>query len=211
LQSTARDFELDTALAEQYSSLVMRMIDAVELEEDSARSRQVISITEGGVSGAHTRKIRNIAISRNKLYELCAHGLVTTAHGIGHPHPLLLAAGVALLGYCAWQAAEIRIPEQEASVFWGLIQAHVLDPSASCIPEPRIMEVANQEREKDRNGIRLGAPLPAEAIRRSLEFLERIHSVALEQGQPPRWRIVESHSIEQGVKRVASPNPQRTE
>jgi hypothetical protein len=141
--------------------------------------------------------LKNLKIDLSKLLELGAHTAIITIHEISHLNPLLLAFGVILLGRLGWEATAIKISEQEASVFWGLLKAQDEQSNGQSVSEAVVVAVTNRERGKDRNGVRLGAPLPQEAVRRSLESLEKIGSVVHEdeEGQSTRWRIAERYQV----------------
>ncbi|MBA4065486.1 MAG: hypothetical protein C0501_17580 [Isosphaera sp.] len=195
LEEAAPGFGVDPYLAGGYAELVLRAVAEAGFEEVAAGGKHLVSVAAGGVGGATSRKWKNLRVNRHKLVEFTGHGVVFGLEGTTHPNPLLLAAGLALLINCAREAVTVHIPEQEASVLWGLIRAQSRPGNEDSSPEPDVVAVTNEERQIPRGGTVLGAPLPPAAVRRSLEFLETVRCAAREGEAPVRWRLVESHRV----------------
>jgi hypothetical protein len=196
LAEAAPDFGVDPYHAEAYAAAALRAVAEAGFEEVEARNKNLVSMAPGGVGGGKSRKWKNLRINRHKLLEFGAHGAMFGLEGSGPMNPLLLVVGVALMINCAWDALTVKIPEQEASVLWGLMAAQAQPGNEASAPEPDVVVATNAERQVTRSGTVLGAPLPPETVRRSLEFLEQIRTVARVDGTPTRWQIVESHRIE---------------
>jgi hypothetical protein len=153
------------------------------------RTRSV-TIPQGGLGGAKSVKLRNLMVHTGKVAEFFAHSAIFAVHGSAHPSPLLTALGVVLLANCVREGMTVHIPEQDATVFWGLIEAQKNPGNNKSAPESDILALTNQERGKVHLGI-----LPPEAITRSLHHLAAIKCVKKVAGNPVRWCIVEKVKI----------------
>ncbi|MBK8024767.1 MAG: hypothetical protein IPK19_25945 [Chloroflexi bacterium] len=153
--------------------------------DDDVRTRG-IALGEGGVGGAKSVKFRNMQLDLGDFAKISA-GFITTGFDIiDKPHPLLIAAGVLLTVYALHDTMKIELSEQEASVFWGMIQATGTMKGAG-LKLLTILETTNAERAK----YHLDA-LTENQIQYSLDKLVRIHSVEI---TGKTYRIIERYTL----------------
>jgi hypothetical protein len=139
---------------------------------------------------ATTVKLRNFLVHPGKVAEFIGHSALCTLHGLPHPNPVLIGLGLVLLANCAREAATIHIPEHDATVFWGLIQAQKKSGNEASAPESEVLALTNAER----NQAKLGTLQP-EDITRALDRLADLKCVEKIAGNPTRWRIIEKYKI----------------
>ncbi len=149
-----------------------------------------IGMRPRGDGGAVTAKLRNLLVHPGKAAEVVAHSALFAVGGSSHANPLLLGLGVVLLANCVREAITIHIPEHDATVLWGLIQAQKRPGGADSAPEPDVVDVTNSER----TGAKRGALSPADIVR-SLNYLADIKCVEKVAGAPARWRVIEKFKI----------------
>jgi hypothetical protein len=183
----AEEFGVDPNQLDEYARSLIGTVASAEAEpsdEPADDTSRRIRVAQGGAGGATSFKLRNLVLNRAKLAELGVHSYLTGTH---LPHPILFGLGLLLLIRHACEAATVHLSEQDASVFWGLIKARGADESATGAD---IVEQTNRERAKVDRG-----PLTETDVRRSLDALCKIRSVAEVEGQPDHWRIRESYKI----------------
>jgi hypothetical protein len=152
-------------------------------EEASTRG---VTLSDGGIGGAKSVKFKNMKLDLGDAAKLSA-GFVTTGFDIiDKPHPLVVAAGVLLTVCALYDAMKTNISEQDASVFWGMIQATGSMKGAG-LKLPTILEKTNVERAH----YHLDA-LSETQIRYSLEKLERLKSI---EKVGDTYRIIERYTI----------------
>jgi hypothetical protein len=180
----------DDDIADLLATSIVRGVVRPEPVAPSASRTRGISTKTGGIGGAKSLKLGNIRINLDKVGEFIAHSALITAHESTHPNPLLIGFAILLLANCAREAATIRIPEHDATVFWGLIQAQKQPGNSESVSEPELVETINAERSKVSRG-----PLTPLDILHSLNDLAGIKCVAKIEGVPSRWRITEDFKI----------------
>lgn len=172
---------IDGLTAAAYARLDWEADPETVPEPEDTRVRH-ITIAEGGIDGGQSVKFRNMRLDLGDFTKIAA-GFVTTGFDvIDKPHPLLIAAGVLLTAAALHDTMTIELSEQEASVFWGMIQAGARD-----LTEATILTTTNTEREK----YGLDALNDAQ-VRHSLTKLEQIKSI---QQVDDHYRIIERYTI----------------
>jgi hypothetical protein len=113
-------------------------------EEASTRS---ITMEEGGVDGGRSIKFRNLDLDMGKMM-LNVGNLGLLVHGaIDKPIPFVMAASaLVIVGTLLTETTE-EIEQQEATVFWGMIQA-IGTMHGAGLYETTIREATNDERAK---------------------------------------------------------------
>ena len=134
---------------------------------------------------AKTVKIRNLTQDLRGVAELTS-STVLTSYGLT-ANPILIAAGVIATICSITRATTIELSEQEASVFWGMIQASGRN---YLVEDASIERSTNDERE--RLGLNRMTP---NQIRHSLEKLESIHAIKRSDNPPNTWRIIEGFTV----------------
>lgn len=150
----------------------------------AAGGERVIDIDVAGVGGAVSKKSRNFKRDLATLAPIAG-----SAAGIFAPHPLLVAVGVIATLIAADQAMIARIPEREASVFWGCI----LSRSGGWeVDEVDVLRHTNEAR----RGVGLPELGPGE-VRIALGQLAQLRCV--EMVADSRWRMIETYQVKFGA------------
>ncbi len=173
---------VDGLSAAAYARLEWEADPATIPAPDDDLSQRTVTFNQGPVGEAKSVKLKNMRLDLGDFTQIAA-GFVTTGFDIlDKPHPLLIAAGILLTVNALHGAMKIELSEQEASVFWGMIQAGERD-----LTEAAILTATNAEREK------YGLPaLNDTQLRHSLSRLAQIKSIA-QTGDT--YRIIEKYTV----------------
>jgi hypothetical protein len=175
----------DEKLADAYATSILHGVVGQAPDEGPVRTRG-IKMGSHGLGGAKTVKLRNVLVHPGRMVEFAAHSAMFP----GHTEPVLIGLGIILLANCVREAITIHIPEHDATVLWGLIQAQKQPGNAASASEADVVTVTNSERMQ----ANLGA-LPPQAVTSALQYLAGIKCIEQVPGNPPRWRIVESYKV----------------
>jgi hypothetical protein len=141
-----------------------------------------ITLNEGGIGRATSVKFKNMRVTRWDFATIAA-GFVATGFDITNtPHPLFIAACIILTAGALRDTLNVSLSEQEASVFWGMIQAGKLN-----LTEADVLLATNKEREQ--YGL---AALNAIQVQHSLTKLEKVKSI---EKSGDKYRIIEGYEI----------------
>jgi hypothetical protein len=156
-------------------------LEAAKLTESQVR----LVIMKVGTEKAKSIKLKNLEFDFGEMTEI-AVGIITTSNQIfGETNYLLVAAGILLIARAIIKAMTVEISEQEASVFWGFVQACDENKEANLL---NILEHTNEERKKV--GLE---PLTENQIRNALYKLSSIESVEAIDHKSDTWRIIEKY------------------
>jgi hypothetical protein len=162
---------------------------AAALHSHLAQTRLII--LQGVGQKAQSFKWQNIEFDFGDATEMAetAAGILAAFSDIISPssNHLLMAAGVLLVIRGLLKASTEEISEQDASVFWGLIQAQRHHP-ARHVNTAKILEHTNQERAK----VHL-PDLNEQQVRHALHNLETLSSVAQPNKAQDIWRVIEKY------------------
>jgi hypothetical protein len=151
-------------------------------EMDSMRVMRGIILKAGGVDGAKSVKFQNFDIDLAKLAGVSAGFMLAGQE----PKPFVIAAGILIAISTLLSEMTLQIEQQEATVFWGMIQA-IGTMTGAGLHEPTITAVTNTERAK--RGL---DALTEQQVRASLVKLEQLKSI---QKSGNTYRIVESFKV----------------
>lgn len=154
---------------------------------DEVNERQLI-LNPGGVDGGKSIKFSNMHIDFGEMCEIAAGAMLVGYEMIEKPNPLIIAAGILLTIRAITKAMTISISEQEASVFWGVI--NVRDKLTNVANQDEILEKTNQERRI----IGLKALSMKEGIY-SLNKLKILKVIRMIDNKKKIWKLVESFKI----------------
>jgi len=146
-----------------------------------------IQLHDDELTKGQSTKLKNLNFNFTEMAQL-ASGTFMTAYGmIDKPHPLVIAGGILTMIVTFLKAMTISFSEQEASVFWGMIQSQGTD----FVSEEVILRETNNMRTE------YGLPLLNETqLRRSLQKLTHMECVACRKvGDKFKWRIIENYKI----------------
>jgi hypothetical protein len=173
---------LDVAL---YSS--RWAIDSEDLPSIEDISPRAITISTGGLEKIKSIKFRNLHLDFVEISMILSAALLAGHNAVKEASGFVVAAGVLLTIAMLGKAATVEISEQDASVFWGFIQARVMNNRAS---ESAIIYLTNSERAKYKR-----SPLSVDDIQRSLINLQSMKCIARVKGHPDIWEIIEQFQI----------------
>jgi hypothetical protein len=159
-------------------------VDAATIPE--AEQMRGIALKPGGADGGHSVKFRNLNLDLPQMMTISAGLSLTTHEIIDKKTPFILAAGVLAIVGPLLTEMKVEIAQQEATVFWGMIQTTGTMAGAG-LHEPTIREATNAERAKYRL-----EPLTEAQVRASLAKLVALKSVA-QAGDA--YRIVETFTV----------------
>ena len=169
-----------------YAAMSSRLqwdVDRSTIPEVDDHNQRTITFTQDGFEGAKSVKFRNMRLDMSDFTKLAAGFMTTGADLMDKPHPLLIAAGILLTINVLQDTIKIKLSEQDASVFWGMIQ---LDDKKT-LAEADILESTNVAR--DQYGLELLTDLN---IRNSLRKLANINSIEkVDDG----YRVIEKYKI----------------
>lgn len=165
-------------------SSVTIVLQTLPAEMALDHTNRLVTIRPGGVSGAMSIKLQNIAPNIGDIAEFAAGAVMAGADIIGLPHPLIVAAGILITIRSFYNMMTKEISEREASVLWGFIKARYKDNMAD---EEKIIEHTNNERAKLKF-----SPLSEGEILAALSILEELRTVELVEG---KWRLIENYRI----------------
>jgi hypothetical protein len=178
-------------LAAAHCALFWTLEDGVTLTlEDVGRSRflgRTIQLVPAGQGGATSVKLSNLKLSKKTL--LAVAGAVGAAMQMATGPTLfaVMASVLSTAGALAGIDLEEHLSQNEASVFWGLIQARDL---YNCATETALFEKTNAEREKYGLG-----PLTRDRFTAALKRLEALKCVELFRSIPRTWHMTETFEI----------------
>lgn len=165
------------------------MVEQLRNEALPSLDLKFVKIASGAVGKTTSIKIKNIDFDFGEFGTMAAGMIITSKELINDPNPFWLAAGVLLIAATIYKASTKEISQQEATVFWGFIQAANKDKLAN---ETAIRDSTNVERRK------LGLVLLTKRqVEASLLELKSIHSVKEDNGHPDVWQIIEKYQIGQ--------------
>lgn len=174
----------EVAMTATYCSLLWSFDseDVPPLEELQQRQ---INILEGGVSGGQSVKFRNLHLNLGEMSEIAASAILAGFSIADKPHWLIITASALLTIRAIQKAKTVKIDEQEASVFWGFIQALRDNARAD---DSTVNKRTNEERQ--RYGL---SPLSQTQFQHSVKELETLGSIELVEGN---WHIIEDYKID---------------
>lgn len=144
LSAIAAALGVDAIAVEPSLALALQAV-AAELAEpvQAADQPRLVKIGVGGVDGGQVVRLRNLTIDFKALLTLCAGIVLTRADISGAPDPLTVVSGLFLIVTGLVDGVTVELSTEEASVFWGLIQACGSDQRAT---ESEIMVWCNDWR-----------------------------------------------------------------
>jgi hypothetical protein len=194
LQGEFHGRDLGSDAPDLYATCILRRL--TEKPEPPRRATRAVHIKEGGKGGAVTVKFANLWVNLDEVgVDLGHHGAVHAVIAAGatmSPYAEAVLLGVTLLavGRCLWRGAHLAIPEEEATVYWGLVQAQKARGVLTPTPLADAVNCTNRERQKFGMG-----GLAEQDVRRALLDLQRKGCVAEAVGQPDHWRVTENPKI----------------
>ncbi|WP_018605565.1 hypothetical protein [Uliginosibacterium gangwonense] len=157
------------------------------LEEAQRDPQETRLIKQKHPTEAFSYKLGNINWEFDGISTLSACVLTTVGKEVIHqPSGILIAAGILAVLGSLYKAVKVKIPEREATVFWGLVRSPKQDDGA--ITEAMLLEHVNAARQS----VGRDALKPIE-LTSSLHDLKRMRSVEQMVDHPDTWRIVEKH------------------
>ena len=181
-------FKALATLAEQLKQPIS-VVEQLRNEALPHPNLRVVKIAPGAVGKTTSIKVSNIDFDFGEFGTMAIGIIFTGKQLIKDPNPFWLAAGVLLMAATLYKASTKEISQQEATVFWGFIQAANQDKLAN---EMTIRDYTNVGRRK------LGlAPLTKRQVKHSLLELRSIHSVKEDDGSLGVWQIIEKFQIGQ--------------
>ncbi len=180
---TCSDFDED--VLQLSMCLALEAIDAdVDWPDSISDDQRVVLVSpETGKS----IKLKNVRFNLEKLAELAGGTIMAGAAVVGMPNPIVIAAGVLLVACGIGKTVTIRLSEQDAGVFWGLILAGHGD---GCATAEDILSKTNRMRRLYGLG-----EFDQVQVQRSLNKLATIGSIRAVEGQERRWHIVEEYMV----------------
>ena len=164
------------------SSMVFFRLD--NADEESVRR---ITIKKEGIDGATSYKLSNLYLDRQRLLDALADTASGAVGVLTNPNPFGIIAGVLGVFRALYKAITVDISQQDASVFWGLIQGQA---DQAAISENSLLDITNDQRQK------LGiSQLSSDELRSSLSVLEKVKSIKKAPGKSGYFTIVESFRI----------------
>lgn len=176
----------DHLLAAMYTALRWEIDPAtVPAPNEDVRTR-AITMKDGGVAGGRSIKFRNLDLNLVKMM-LNVGNLGLAVHSATEkPMPFVVAASILVMVGTLLNEMSVKIEQQEATVFWGMIRAAGTMTGAG-LHEETIREATNAEREK------YGLDALTEAqVRASLSKLVGLKSV---EQSGSTYRIIERYSV----------------
>lgn len=144
-----------------------------------------IDLGSGGIDGATSIKFKNMSLDWGKFSDLSAGFVITGMGVIDKPNPLLIIAGVLVTFAVVRREMTAEIAEQEASVFWAMIQ--LTEAGETPMTVSAIIAKTNTEREQ--YGLE---PLKEAQVRHSLTKLAKLKSI---EKTGDAFRIIEKYSV----------------
>ena len=175
--SLAVTLGLDTRIAQQLT----------EAASQSQALKRMVMVKPGGIGKTKTIKIKNLEFDFGEIGGLAGGIILTAMDIIGEKNYLFMAAGIVIIAASLYKAISVEISEQEATVFWGFIQACDVKKEAD---EVKILKHTNAERKK----FSLES-LTKDKVKYSLLKLSSLNSVKAVEGKPDKWRIIEKYRI----------------
>jgi hypothetical protein len=176
---------LDTAALGMHWTLDPDSVEA--LSEDDITTKSV-SMKPGGIGGGKSIKFRNLNLDFGELSAIAGGAMLAGHEVIKEPNGFVIAAGVLMTIAALIKAATVQISEQDASVFWGFIQAR--DKADNTANDAKILTSTNSQRAKYHR-----PPLKAEDVLQSLSNLESLKSIARVEEHPGRWKLIERYTV----------------
>jgi len=160
---------IDGLTAAAYAHLNWK-VDPETIPAPDDSTNRGITISESGTK-MKTVKFKNMSLDLSDFAKIAAGFFTTATNIVDKPQPLVMVAGI-LLTICALHdAMKIDLSEQEASVFWGMIQA-TGDMRGAGLHEATILATTNTNREQ--YGLAL---LNEKQVHHSLTKLAQIKSI----------------------------------
>lgn len=172
-----------TRLRATAAALILVHGDLVAPLADTELPR-LVKLGVGGTDGGQVIRLRNLMVDFGSLGELAAGTFLTGADMLGMPNPLIIAAGIILIIRSLHQGTTATLDTDEASVFWGFIQACGRDQRTSF---DEIVAVTNQERAR----YQLGAMAKGE-VAAALNTLAQVGALR-QQGE--EWVLTDRYEI----------------
>jgi len=180
------------AIARQLNTeprVVADLEEAAAFHTHDAQTRLII--LQGMGQKAESIKWQNFEFDFGDATEMTetAAGILAAFSDIINPdsNHLLMAAGVLLIFRGILKATTEEISAQDASVFWGVVQAQWHNTPRH-VDTTQVVEYTNQERAK----VHL-APLSEQQVRHSLLNLVRLGSVEQTDEEKEIWRVIEKY------------------
>ncbi len=132
---------------------------------------RTMTFTRGRVDAATSMKFSNMRLTFWDFAKISSGFVMTASSIVDQPYPIVIAAGVLLTLSSIQDAVTTELSAQEASVFWGMIQATGSMTGAG-LSITSILAKTNEEREHYGLGV-----LDEKQVRGSLSKLSRIKSI----------------------------------
>jgi hypothetical protein len=184
----AQDALLDTAGSDAEAAALRHILAAADLDTVLAadKERHVV-LKPGGLGGATSIKLKNFRFDSAALLTVGSSSVASVASAVDAPRPMVIAASVLAIAQSVLTSATKRIGEDEASLFWSLVQTAGRNGDKTTSEDD--LRVAS---DKDRQEFGLAPLGPAEFIR-ALRTLEALGSTA--PAGAGRWRLIESYRV----------------
>lgn len=174
-----------STLAEQLGlpEITVQRLRSEAFQKQNLTDLRTVTFKHNVVDDMKSIKIQNIDFDFGEFGSLSA-GIVLTAKGmIDDANPLWLAAGVVLIASLLYKASTKDIPQQEATVLWGLIRACDKNKQST---QAMILQHTNRERKK------IGLePLSKQQLGLSLNKLASYKVVKPVKNLTETWQIIE--------------------
>lgn len=169
---------------------VEQLREAAALHSHLAQTRLIV--LKGVGQKAQSIKWQNLEFDFGDATEMAetAAGMLAAFSDIISPdsNHLLLAAGVLVIINGILKASTEEISAQDASVFWGVVQARWHNTTRH-VDTAQVMKHTNLERAK----VNLTPPLSEQQVRHSLHNLVRLGSVEQTDEEKEIWRVIEKY------------------
>ena len=173
LSLISRELSIDDKITNQF----------IDLANTNLELQRFVIISSKDINHAKSIKFRNYRFEFGEFAELVSGVILTIKDIVGETNYFYVAAGLLIIMNSLYNAMAEEIHEQEAKVFWGVIQTQNENQSAEITA---VLENANQEREK------IGLEkLEIEQVKRSLKKLENIGCIEEDNNNPNIWKVKE--------------------
>ncbi len=148
---------------------------------------RTILIKPGGIGETKTIKFQNLEFDFGDFGGLAVGIVLAAQEAVEKKHPIILAASIIMIASSIYKASTKVISEQEATVFWGLIN---IVGSSKQATFQSIFRCTNSERTK------LGLDLlTKEQAKASLLKLQEIKAIEMVDEKHHVWKIIEKYKI----------------
>jgi hypothetical protein len=162
--------------------------ETVPSAEESQRTTRSMTLKDGGADGAKLLKFKNLDLDLGKMLTIGAGFFMTANEMLDKQTPFIIAGGILLMVGTLLSQMTVKIEQQEATVFWGLIVTTNKTTNDRKASTEQIFRMTNVERQKR------GLPdLSDEQFKHSLYKLEQLGSIV--RVDEDSYRIIESFRV----------------